>query len=170
MTNDTGLELVGGWPGIYWDDWMRGPEVRKGRQCVFPEVSRTFTFGAQGTSGGQFYKDHLIHMALNRHLIDWEAEDISYLQTDKYDKALAARVNAATTITPDQIPGMPHGKDARVTYADEKAFEKIAKDRLKGIMQDARGGVQRASYKGVVQVKHNGAVLFLVPASYTGTL
>lgn len=31
----------------FWDDWMRLPEQRKGRDCIYPEISRTFTFGAK---------------------------------------------------------------------------------------------------------------------------
>lgn len=47
------------WPATYWDDWLRHPDRRKGRQCIRPEISRTFNFGKQGVSGGLFYDDHI---------------------------------------------------------------------------------------------------------------
>lgn len=50
---------------------MRRKDVRKGRQCVFPEVSRTHTYGAQGSSGGAFYNDHLANMVLNHEPFNW---------------------------------------------------------------------------------------------------
>ena len=41
------------WPPAYWDDWLRHPDRRHGRACIRPEVSRTYTFGEQGTSHAQ---------------------------------------------------------------------------------------------------------------------
>uniref|UniRef100_A0A1I7UHV1 Alpha-1,3-mannosyl-glycoprotein 2-beta-N-acetylglucosaminyltransferase n=1 Tax=Caenorhabditis tropicalis TaxID=1561998 RepID=A0A1I7UHV1_9PELO len=41
MTRRTWEELELIWPGGFWDDWMREPEQRKGRQCIRPEISRT---------------------------------------------------------------------------------------------------------------------------------
>jgi alpha-1,3-mannosyl-glycoprotein beta-1,2-N-acetylglucosaminyltransferase len=66
-----GLEALPGWPGAGWDEWMRDQRFTKGRQCVFPEGSRTHTFGANGASGGIFYKEHLALMVLNQQPVDW---------------------------------------------------------------------------------------------------
>jgi alpha-1,3-mannosyl-glycoprotein beta-1,2-N-acetylglucosaminyltransferase len=63
-------ELIWNWPNAYWDDFMREPDVRKGRQCVFPEVSRTTTFGKDGTSRGENFK-HLSSMRLNDVPVNW---------------------------------------------------------------------------------------------------
>jgi alpha-1,3-mannosyl-glycoprotein beta-1,2-N-acetylglucosaminyltransferase len=35
------------WPLGFWDDWLREPKIRRGRQCIYPEISRTYTFGEQ---------------------------------------------------------------------------------------------------------------------------
>lgn len=35
-----------------WDDFLRIPGVRKGRQCIQPEVCRNFNFGAQVGAAG----------------------------------------------------------------------------------------------------------------------
>ena len=72
LTRDVALELVPKWPAAHWDDWMRKPEVRLGRQCVFPEVPRSHTFGAVGTSKGLWYELHLAHMVLNKEPVDWK--------------------------------------------------------------------------------------------------
>lgn len=66
-----GRELFPIWPQKYWDDWMRLSSIRNGRQCIFPEVPRTHTFGAVGTSKGKFYHDLLEPMILNKEPVDW---------------------------------------------------------------------------------------------------
>lgn len=45
-------ELEAGWPSEHWDHWMRSETVyktSKGRECLFPQVPRTFHHGAKGT-------------------------------------------------------------------------------------------------------------------------
>lgn len=63
------------WPPGYWDDnHMRKPHIRKGRQCVFPEVPRTHTFGAVGASNGMFFQEHLDNMVINTKNMDWRLQ------------------------------------------------------------------------------------------------
>lgn len=38
-------ELSPNWPDAYWDDWLRDPDRRRGRQFIRPEVCRTYHFG-----------------------------------------------------------------------------------------------------------------------------
>jgi len=40
-----------------WDMWMRLPEVRKGRECVIPDISRTYHFGASGLNMNSYFQD-----------------------------------------------------------------------------------------------------------------
>lgn len=40
-----------------WDMWMRMPEQRKGRECIIPDTSRTFHFGAKGLNVQQYFQD-----------------------------------------------------------------------------------------------------------------
>lgn len=74
LTAKVGNELWPQWPNMYWDDWLREPHIRRGRQCVFPEVSRTHTFGSSGTSGGILFNQHLRTMVLNTEKIDWSKQ------------------------------------------------------------------------------------------------
>uniref|UniRef100_A0A023EZ29 Protein O-linked-mannose beta-1,2-N-acetylglucosaminyltransferase n=1 Tax=Triatoma infestans TaxID=30076 RepID=A0A023EZ29_TRIIF len=54
-------ELEAKWPTPEkmwdWDMWMRMSEIRKGRECVIPEVSRTFHFGASGINMNSYFQD-----------------------------------------------------------------------------------------------------------------
>ena len=56
MTRDFWGEVGPKWPKGYWDDWLREPVNRRGRGCLRPDVSRSYTFGEHGSSGGQFFK------------------------------------------------------------------------------------------------------------------
>lgn len=72
LTRAVGLELLPTWPPGFWDDnHLRKPKIRKGRQCIYPEVPRTHTFGADGASNGMFFSDHLDNMIINTQDVDW---------------------------------------------------------------------------------------------------
>ena len=49
LTAPMWAELRPIWPAMYWDDWLRGPDVRKRREVLRPEVPRTLHFGVRGT-------------------------------------------------------------------------------------------------------------------------
>ena len=40
-----------------WDMWMRLGEIRQGRECIIPDVSRTFHFGASGVNMNSYFHD-----------------------------------------------------------------------------------------------------------------
>ena len=40
-----------------WDMWMRLDEIRKGRECVVPDVSRTYHFGSSGLNMNSYFQD-----------------------------------------------------------------------------------------------------------------
>lgn len=54
-------ELEPAWPGPDkawdWDMWMRLAEIRRGRECVVPDVSRTFHFGTSGLNMNAYFHD-----------------------------------------------------------------------------------------------------------------
>ena len=72
------------WPQAYWDDWMRLNKTRKGRQCIRPEVCRTYNFGEKGSSKGFYYKRFLAPIRLSAAEIDWSKVDLSYLQQSRW--------------------------------------------------------------------------------------
>lgn len=72
-------ELAPKWPIGFWDDWLREPAQRQGRATIRPELSRTHTFGAVGSSGGQFYAAHLAHNRISDGAANWARFDIAQL-------------------------------------------------------------------------------------------
>ncbi|CAM9846978.1 unnamed protein product, partial [Ectocarpus sp. 8 AP-2014] len=47
------------WPREHWDHWLRDPKQHKGRECVYPEVPRTYHNGVRGTFMDQAMHDRL---------------------------------------------------------------------------------------------------------------
>ena len=39
-----------------WDMWMRLDVIRKGRECIIPDVSRTYHFGASGLNMNPYFQ------------------------------------------------------------------------------------------------------------------
>jgi alpha-1,3-mannosyl-glycoprotein beta-1,2-N-acetylglucosaminyltransferase len=68
---DFAREIIPDWPDMWWDEYMRRPQTRKGRQCLFPEVSRTHTYGRDGASKGQGYATYLVDMVLSSEDVNW---------------------------------------------------------------------------------------------------
>merc|ERR1712224_601705 len=99
-----GEEVQNRWPDAYWDEFMRRPDVRRGRHCLRPEINRSFTFGEKGTSGGQSYLSHLAHVKLNTEAVDWEHEDLSIVASAKaFENYLEREVRSAVPTSLQQI-------------------------------------------------------------------
>lgn len=76
-------EFADKWPAAYWDDWMREPQQRRGRESVYPEVCRNYNFGEHGSSKGQFFSKYLKPIRLNTVPVPWKDVDLRYLESDR---------------------------------------------------------------------------------------
>lgn len=166
----TWLQLRATWPGAYWDDWMRGERVRQGRQCVRPDVCRTYNFGKSGASKGQFFSQYLAPVRLNTAWVPWTRQDLSFLaQPDAYARYFSSQVVAAQLVASvEEALASAHGDDVALSYDGRAAFMRNAAQL--GIMKEWKEGLPRASYQGVVTLSlHGGAGrLFLVPLEWLG--
>ncbi|CAM6100795.1 unnamed protein product [Calypogeia fissa] len=149
-------ELAPKWPDAYWDDWMRQSTNRKGRHFIRPEVCRTYNFGEQGSSQGQFFKQYLAHIKLNDVAVNWKTTDLSYLLEPKYSKDFGAAVNEAMPIPlggavseASRLEG-----DVRIEYNSQEMFEEAAQQF--GVFEEWKDGVPRTGYKGVVVFRWQG--------------
>uniref|UniRef100_A0A667ZE43 Protein O-linked-mannose beta-1,2-N-acetylglucosaminyltransferase n=1 Tax=Myripristis murdjan TaxID=586833 RepID=A0A667ZE43_9TELE len=78
-----------------WDMWMRMPEQRKGRECIIPDVSRSYHFGIIGLNmNGYFhevyFKKHKFNTVPNVQLknVDREAEVLDHTKNPCEDSFL----------------------------------------------------------------------------------
>ena len=157
------------WPQGYWDDWLREPDQRRGRQCIAPEINRSRTFGKVGTSGGQFFGAWLATIQLNEQFVDWEARDLSRLGTPAlFEADFAAAVRAAKDSTVAALTKA--GGPVRIPYKDEAELVRICK-RLKLMSSDIKAGVPRMAYKGVVHFRYEGTHdVYIAPQGYIKSL
>jgi alpha-1,3-mannosyl-glycoprotein beta-1,2-N-acetylglucosaminyltransferase len=169
-------ELKGKWNAVgYWDDWLREPEQRKGRQVLAPEI---FHFGRVGTSNGQFSK-LLEGIKLNEDYVDFSAREqqkaLSHVRNTKaYDAWLLAEVCEAREVRSLEGVERPgEGQDGidtserpvRLLYTGKRHFESLAK--RGNIFADEKAGVFRMAYKGIVRTCLRGHRMYLVPEHCT---
>lgn len=162
ISKDLWNEIESKWPIGFWDDWLRQPENRKGRACIRPEISRSYTFGAIGVSQGQFFNQFLKRIQLSKIPINWSKLDLSYLKKKEYDEKLNKEIENAKTInlsSVDQFKGK--NEKLKIYYANSAEWDSIT-HKLK-IMTDKKDGVPRGAYKGIVIVRYQSNHLYLVP-------
>lgn len=148
LTRELWMEFEPKWPEGYWDDWVRDPAQRKGRHCIFPEISRTYTYGAKGSSGGQFFNEHLQHIALNDRPQKFTDMDLSYLNLENWDAHLQQMLDEAP---PDRVH----------SYTNHASYQKLA--RQFSLMSDEKAGIIRSSYNGIVWFWRDGDYEWIVP-------
>uniref|UniRef100_K1Q2P5 Alpha-1,3-mannosyl-glycoprotein 2-beta-N-acetylglucosaminyltransferase n=1 Tax=Magallana gigas TaxID=29159 RepID=K1Q2P5_MAGGI len=68
-----------------WDMWMRLPTVRKNRECIIPDVSRTYHFGSKGLNMNPYFQE----VYFKKHSIVNESnvalKDLDRMTADKYE-------------------------------------------------------------------------------------
>ncbi|KAL4439675.1 hypothetical protein ABPG75_002676 [Micractinium tetrahymenae] len=158
-------QVVHKWPRAYWDDYMRLNSTRQGRQCIRPEICRTYNFGDIGSSSGQYFRLFLKPIRLNNEMVDWMRIDLGYLQADRYRQLFEEELHAAQELgTVDEAQGAEPGRDYVLRYSSQQHYEKIT-GRLR-MLREWRDGVPRGAYHGVVAVRNaKGARIFVAPTA-----
>lgn len=164
MTRDLWInELQSRWaPDGYWDDWLRDPTQRKGRQVIRPEISRTYHFGTEGGVSGNQFGSILEHVKLDEKPIQWEMEDLSYLENALYKTQYTEVVTSSKLVnTLDEAEQMSKTGNVRIEYDNYIHFRELA-SRI-GIMDDEKAHVPRTAYNGIVETRRGNNILFLTP-------
>lgn len=169
-------ELRDIWPQIFWDDWMRNPEVSKGRQCIRPEVSRTENFGEHGVSASMNFATHIGKVQTlrddndNKNGMDegmdyFDGIELAhYLAPDNFEKMFFTRMANATLLKySNYLTSRPQDGDVIAKFPPGRPY---AIGKRTGIMTDHRFGTFRTSYKGVIVIAWNGYWAFIVPMDF----
>jgi len=87
------------WPREEWDWFLRDPAQRKGRECIYPEVSRNYNIGSQGVNMKmdmftQYFKHTMVNSQPRVHL-----GDTSRLIKANYDSQLEEELRQATPVS-----------------------------------------------------------------------
>ena len=163
LTRRVWEELRVKWPPSFWDDWMRGNEVRRNRACIRPEVSRTKLYVQRGVSGGLYFDKFYQYWVLNEHPFNFERFDIKSLTKPIYDRAYFKKISEAELVPAGEVANseLASGVEYKVGYQDYAQYKKLANQF--GLMDDERGGVLRTAYYGVVSFYHLNTYVHLVP-------
>lgn len=154
------------WAEAYWDEFMRRPDVRKGRHCIRPEISRSFTFGEEGVSAGQFYSGHLSRIKLNDVYVDWANQDLSHLASaSAFDEYLRKELRKAKKVSIRDADGQR--EELRIEYQDSSYQEVASRFSL---MPDEKEGIRRMSYRGVIPFSWQQNRVYLYTGSWPGDL
>lgn len=136
------------------------------------KVSRTLTFGENGVSQSQFFSQYLATVKLNEEAVDWAGEDLQYLQPSVWAKEFQEALEGAKVLktleefhdakcaTASTTQG--GGESVKFEYGKFEAYPAVA--HKFGYIDDAKAGVPRTAFEGVVTVVHNGCRKFAVPS------
>uniref|UniRef100_A0A6A7G3Y6 Protein O-linked-mannose beta-1,2-N-acetylglucosaminyltransferase 1 n=1 Tax=Hirondellea gigas TaxID=1518452 RepID=A0A6A7G3Y6_9CRUS len=71
-----------------WDMWMRLPEVRRNRECIVPDVSRTYHFGSSGLNMNSFFQDTYFKKHSFNTLLYIELKEVDRMQKSSYEELI----------------------------------------------------------------------------------
>ncbi|XP_050737950.1 protein O-linked-mannose beta-1,2-N-acetylglucosaminyltransferase 1-like isoform X2 [Eriocheir sinensis] len=85
-------DVITKWPAhdkfADWDMWMRLPEIQQGRECLVPEVSRTFHFGSKGAHLTDYFQANFYAHASFNTMAHVTLADLDMLGPTSYDQHL----------------------------------------------------------------------------------
>ncbi|CAH0382442.1 unnamed protein product [Bemisia tabaci] len=99
-----------------WDMWMRMPEIRKGRECIIPEVSRTYHFGSLGLNMNSYFQDTYFktHSFNTQPIV--KLSNIESVMKDNYEKLVIQMIKKGVILDHSKSPCeenfLPDSKDS----------------------------------------------------------
>lgn len=155
-------ELLRKWPKVFWDDWLRQPQQRRGRGCIHPEVSKTTTFGKYGVSLGQFFDRHLAKIMLNKQNCTYNNAAVENLHLERYSNDFITQLSSAQVIDLESLDShVGAGEPVRVVCLTLTEWKRACKKL--NIMDDIRSGTARNSFRGAVPTFYKGVRVYVVP-------
>lgn len=101
-------ELESKWPTPEkmwdWDMWMRLGEVRRGRECIVPDVSRTYHFGSSGLNMNSYFQDTYFKKHSFNTLPYVELRDLDTLKKDAYEELITGMLRRGTVLDHSRSP------------------------------------------------------------------
>lgn len=102
-------ELEAKWPSpnrIHdWDMWIRTEAIRRGRECIIPDVSRTFHFGSLGTNINSYFQRQYFSkhaFALSPLGVSDKFSEVESMKHDAYEQMIVRQISGAQIIDLNQ--------------------------------------------------------------------
>uniref|UniRef100_UPI00398F03BB protein O-linked-mannose beta-1,2-N-acetylglucosaminyltransferase 1 isoform X2 n=1 Tax=Pristiophorus japonicus TaxID=55135 RepID=UPI00398F03BB len=87
-----------------WDMWVRMPEQRKGRECIIPDVSRSYHFGIVGLNmNGYFHEAYFKKHKLNT-VPSVQLKNVDSLKKDAYETEIHKLLSEAKVLDHSKNP------------------------------------------------------------------
>ncbi|XP_028393011.1 protein O-linked-mannose beta-1,2-N-acetylglucosaminyltransferase 1-like [Dendronephthya gigantea] len=86
-----------------WDMWMRMETNKKGRECIIPDISRTYHFGAKGLNMNAFFQESYF----KKHTLNTEANvkfNVEQMKKDNYEKEIERLMGIAEPLDHSKNP------------------------------------------------------------------
>ncbi|EDO45785.1 predicted protein [Nematostella vectensis] len=86
-----------------WDMWMRLPEIRKGRECIIPDISRTYHFGTKGLNMHPLFQE----LYFKKHALNTEPNvklNTEVIKKDNYEKEIERLIGTAVVLDHNKNP------------------------------------------------------------------
>ncbi|KPM02381.1 O-linked-mannose beta-1,2-N-acetylglucosaminyltransferase 1-like protein [Sarcoptes scabiei] len=87
-----------------WDMWMRLPDIRHGRECIVPDVSRTYHFGSSGINMNSYFQDVYFKKHAFNTLPFVPLRDIDSLEKNQYEKMIQRLIASASIVDHTKNP------------------------------------------------------------------
>jgi beta-1,2-N-acetylglucosaminyltransferase len=87
-----------------WDMWMRLDVIRKGRECIIPDVSRTYHFGASGLNMNPYFQEHYFKKHTLNTVPDVILHDVDSLTKDNYELVIHNLLRKANVLDHSKNP------------------------------------------------------------------
>ena len=87
-----------------WDMWMRLPQIRRGRECIIPDVSRTYHFGATGLNMNTFFQDAYFAKHTLNTQPDVQLKDVTSLRKENYEHVIEDLLGKAKSLDRSKLP------------------------------------------------------------------
>ncbi|KAH9517958.1 Protein O-linked-mannose beta-1,2-N-acetylglucosaminyltransferase 1 [Dermatophagoides farinae] len=95
-------ELEPRWPtpdkSYDWDMWMRLSDIRRGRECIVPDVSRTYHFGSSGLNMNSYFQE----MYFKKHAFNTNPsvllKNVDLLKVENYERLINRLIRMAIII------------------------------------------------------------------------
>uniref|UniRef100_A0A4W3I0J9 Protein O-linked-mannose beta-1,2-N-acetylglucosaminyltransferase n=1 Tax=Callorhinchus milii TaxID=7868 RepID=A0A4W3I0J9_CALMI len=87
-----------------WDIWLRMPEQRKGRECIVPDISRSYHFGIVGLNmNGYFHEAYFKKHKLNT-VPNVQFKNVDRLKKDSYETEIHKLLSEAKVLDHSKNP------------------------------------------------------------------
>ena len=148
-------DLYSKFPDSFWDEFMRDPKIRKDRECIIPEVSRTQNFGEEGVSVGEFFRDYISRIHKNNVTIEWTKMDLANVTKQPYHESFKKYFESLTETTIKAVlDGTEKNSAVKIMYErTETGYSQVA-NKFK-LMTNMKEGYPRGTYQGVLTFRWN---------------